>query len=113
MELLAPVTKPHLGAGIALTAVGDFVGQAIYWTVASFDPLGIAPDGNPKGWLMYDVTITGSDMRSVNFYFAPAGGTGTIRYGTQRRFGVGYKWGEEITAIVGDGERVIIRSGDA
>jgi hypothetical protein len=98
---------------LAITVLGDSVGQAIYWYVVSHDPTGGQPDGTPKGRLKWSTTFTGKDKRSVNYYISPPLGVNVIRYGAKRLFGDGLGYGQEQTMVVGDCERVFVRVGNA
>lgn len=113
MEIINEDTKVFPDGSLAITVLGDSVGQAIYWTVVSHDPTGVLPDGDPKGYMKWDVTKTGKDKRTVNFYVSPSIGNVTIKYGTGRAYGAGYGYGQLFVVAVGDCERVFVRSGHA
>jgi hypothetical protein len=113
VEIINENTHVWPDGSLAITVLGDFVGQAIYWTVVSHDLMGVLPDAEPKGSLTYGVTFVGADKRSLNYYRAPHIGNNTVKYKEGRLYGAGYGYGQLFVVSAGDCERVFVRSGDA
>jgi hypothetical protein len=67
---LIAVGQPLIAGGVALTVVGNTVGQAVYWELVSYDPE-TGAEGPALGQLMYNKTVTDGAMHSKNYYFSP------------------------------------------
>lgn len=74
---LSASRQPTIKGGTSLTAIGDLVGQAVYWELVSYDPV-TGLEGAALGSLLYNITITDAAMHSKNYYFSP---TDTIHTG--------------------------------
>lgn len=82
-QLLVP-RHPTAGAGIAVTFQGDAPDQGVFWEVVSVDP-NTGAENVARGYLKWTRTRTNGAGQSVNYYFAPASGSGQdIRYDTGR-----------------------------
>ena len=74
---LSTSRQPTIKGGTSLTAIGDAVGQGVYWELVSYDPV-TGLEGAALGSLLYSRTITDAAMHSKNYSFSP---TDTIHTG--------------------------------
>ena len=69
MIFLAPFL-PQVGGGGVVTAAGLTPGQAVYWSLVSFDP-GTQTEGAAWGSLRWSRSVVDKAGCAVNIYLAP------------------------------------------